>query len=238
MTAKNPTTLPQPLPALKVLPVIHALDVPQCMRNAELAFDAGADGVFLIHMDGMDEDLEVIAVHLKGRWPERFVGVNFLSRNPLEALERCLKLELDATWTDKPGVTGNGVSPLAQVVCARLMENPQHLFFGSVAFKYQAAEPLPVQAALNAKELGMVPTTSGEATGVAPAVDKLKAMRAGLGSSPLALASGLTPDNVTELGPYLSHLLVATGVSRDFHNFDEALLRRFVEAVRRVRPSV
>lgn len=229
------TSMSAGLPALKVLPVIHALDVPQCMRNAEIAFDAGADGVFLIQMDGQDEDLELFAVHLKGRWPERFIGVNFLSRGPLEALERSLKLELDATWTDKPGVSGSGVSPQAQMVGARLMENPSHLFFGSVAFKYQAPEPLPVQAAWNAQSLGMIPTTSGEATGRAPDAQKLKAMRCGLGSGPLALASGLTASNVNALGPYLTHLLVATGVSRDFHNFDEALLRGFVEAAKSVR---
>lgn len=216
----------------QVLPVIHVLDVAQAVRNAQLAFDNGADGVFVISMDGRDDELDGVACHLKSRWPDRFIGVNYLTVAPLAALERSLLFGLDGTWTDKPGVTSQGAGDQAHLIRELLLRHPKHKFFGSVAFKYQPADLDPAKAAVNAASLGMVPTTSGTATGVAPSVTKVAAMRRALGRhEPLALASGLTPENVGVLALYLTHLLVSTGVSRSFHEFDADLLARFVAAV-------
>lgn len=103
--------------------------------------------------------------------------------------------------------------------------------FGSVAFKYQPDEPNPAEAARQALAVGMIPTTSGAATGLAPEIAKIKGMSAAA-SGRLAVASGMTPDNVAEYAPHLSHILVATGVARDEHTLDPLLLRRFVAAVR------
>lgn len=217
----------------QVLPVIHVLDVAQAVQNAQLAFEHGADGVFVISMDGRDDELDGVACHLKSRWPDRFIGVNYLTVAPLAALERSLLFGLDATWTDKPGVTSQEASDQARLISELLLRHPKHKFFGSVAFKYQPTDSDPSKAAVNAATLGMVPTTSGSATGIPPAVTKVAAMRRALGTGPLALASGLTPENVGVLAPYLTHLLVATGVSRSFHEFDAELLARFVAAVRK-----
>lgn len=90
-----------------------------------------------------------------------------------------------------------------------------------------AAEPSPAMAALNALTLGFVPTTSGPATGKAPELSKVRAMWDEADHT-LAVASGLTPDNIAAFAPYVSHALVATGVSRDEHHFDAELLRVFV----------
>ena len=38
--------------------------------------------------------------------------------------------------------------------------------------------------------------------------------------SPLAIASGITPENVLEYVAYVDYFLVATGISRDFHHLD------------------
>lgn len=57
------------------------------------------------------------------------------------------------------------------------------------------------------------------------------AERAAIGNdAPLAIASGVTPDNVSAFLPHVSHILVSTGVSASFHEFDPARLRALVVA--------
>ena len=214
-----------------VWPVIHVESAAQALANAELAFEQAVAGVFLIQMQGRDELLGPIAQQLKTRWPQRSVGVNFLSLPADTALQRSLSLGLDATWTDKPGVRSDRVLPVAWRVQALLERASRHLFFGSVAFKYQEVDSDPGRAAVLASKLGMIPTTSGEATGVAPAQSKLQTMHRSVEGAALAVASGITPENILSFAPYLSHVLVATGIAKDFHNLDADRLRLLLQVL-------
>ena len=71
-----------------------------------------------------------------------------------------------------------------------------------------------------------VVTTSGRATGAAAHVKKISDMREGCGDAAMALASGVTPENVSQYVSLIDAILVATGVSPpgDFYNFDPAKL--------------
>ena len=77
----------------------------------------------------------------------------------------------------------------------------------------------------------MVPTTSGLATGHAPEVGKLRAIREAIGGyNQLALASGAAPENIGRLAPYLTDILVSTGISKNFHEFEPSRLHAMVAA--------
>ncbi|KWT98026.1 hypothetical protein APY03_0697 [Variovorax sp. WDL1] len=180
--------------------------------------------MWLISMDGRDSLLEPAALEIKAAWPTKQVGINYLTLPAVEAIRRNVAAGLDMTWADNARVNTTEDDALGLPIAAELRKYPGHAFFGGVAFKYQAAEPNPGLAAQRAVEFGMIPTTSGEATGKAADVEKLKLMRAALGEAPLAIASGITPDNVNLYAPYLTHILVATGVSASFHDFDYELL--------------
>jgi hypothetical protein len=130
-----------------------------------------------------------------------------------------------------------GISARAFRLRALLSENPAHGFFGSVAFKYQAYEPDPAAAARFADGCGFIPTTSGAGTGEAPALAKVETMAAALESrQKLALASGITAENVGQFLPHVGRYLVATGISSSFYEFDEKqvnLLQGIVAAATR-----
>lgn len=212
-----------------VWPVIHLSTPELARRNAAIAASYGCAGIFVIHMEGRDDEIDPVALDLKRDFPSLKVGVNYLSLPAHVALKRSISQGLDATWADAPGVRSDRVDDMAQRAIAPVLSaNPQHLFFGSVAFKYQPVDADPPAAAANALKLGMIPTTSGAATGVAPEASKLHAMRSAIGDGPLAVASGITADNVYELGRFLSHILVSTGISKSFHEFDELALRHLV----------
>jgi hypothetical protein len=215
-----------------VLPVIHYLDDALALENAAIAFEAGASGVFVIAMEGDDDPVIPAARLIKARWPEKLIGVNLLDSAPAQALEASLAAGLDATWTDRPGVSSDYVGAEAFRVSERLKSAPSHLFFGSVAFKYQALERHPDVAARRAKALGMIPTTSGTATGEAPTPGKTDLMKAAIGETPLALASGITPANIGLFLPSTTYFLVATGISSDEHRLDPQLCSELMARVR------
>lgn len=228
----------------KVHFVIHHVDYGTTMAQAKIAADAGADGLFVISHKGQDEDVVEMACELKGITNRRAeamdIGVNLLGTDPHDAVLIVIARKIPMLWADGCGITGKGVGNAGLAMFDALSGAPGHKrvrVFAGVAFKHQAPERNPPIAARNAKILGFVPTTSGEATGLAPEVEKIAAMSKAVGGG-LAIASGMTPENVWQFAPYLSDILVATGVSRDFHHFDEAKSKAFVKAVSRVRSDI
>ena len=204
------------------IPVIHYASDDQAVREAKVAFETGNEGVLLIHMEGRDELIGPIAQRIKREWPERLVGANYLTLNPVVALEENVGRGLDMTWTDKQVThTIRGDNDEMFELQEMLAAKPQHDLFVGVAFKHQRPEPDPVGAAMRALQHGMIPTTSGPATGSPPTTSHIQGLRTGIGpDAPLAIASGIDPHNAAAFAPLLTHILVATGVSRSFHEFD------------------
>lgn len=217
---------------MRVLPVIHHLNAATTRDQVALARNCGADGVFLISHNGRDQELLDLVPALREDCGLFWLGVNLLGeRVPSDAYCAAWGAGFDGVWLDYCGVDGLGANAqalhLARIRRQTPLGHKRLDVFASVAFKYQAPEPSPATAALNALTLGFLPTTSGPATGKAPELDKVRAMSEHTGGK-LAVASGLTPDNIAHFAPYLSHALVATGVSRDEHHFDAELLQVFV----------
>lgn len=214
----------------KVIPVIHYESDEQVLRNAEIAYDAGCAGVFLINMDinvahdvnDRKDVLAPVAKTIKSKWTDFLVGINYLDYSAEEAMTVNIENGLDMTWTDEQ-LTHSNASPWhdAMRVSTALKEHPGHKLFSGVAFKHQRSEPEPEVAATKAVGFGFIPTTSGAATGVAAQIGKIEHIRNALGAdADLAIASGVTPDNVERYAPLLSYILVATGVSESFYEFD------------------
>lgn len=221
----------------KLIAVIHYRDDETSLANADIVATAGYDGVCLIHMNGQDDLIENAAVAIKQRHAGLLVITNRLAMHPVDMINRDVALGLDGSWADNPGVSSNGITPLASEIEDAVLKvresKPDFLFFGSVAFKTQPHDPDPATAAVKAKNLGWIATTSGPATGVAPDEDKLERMKTAIASFDLAVASGITPDNAEVLGEHVDWVLVSTGISDTFYTFDPAK----VVALRKVLPA-
>lgn len=215
-----------------VLPVIHVRpdsgSLTHTLNNAAMAFEAGADGVFLISMDGHDELLADLGREVKKRHEDKLVGLNYLTLSAQQAIARSAGAGMDMTWSDNAQVHTSQSLDAAFSIATTLSGFKGHQFLGGVAFKYQRHEPMPDLAAVRAADLGFVPTTSGPGTGKAADLDKIISMSQALRGGDLAIASGITPDNVATYSPYLSHILVSTGVSKSEHDFDFELLMQLM----------
>lgn len=215
----------------QILPVIHYLDVRTAIDQASLAFEARADGVFLISHDGLDSELPEVARAIKFAHPNKLVGLNFLTYGVEAASLDAFEYGLDMVWGDVCGVSSAGITDLGLRLSNFFIEHSSIQLFASVAFKYQPIENDPVLAAKNALGAGFIPTTSGASTGHPPAIEKIQSMSSATGRT-LAVASGMSVENVSQYANYLSHILVATAVSLDDHHFDLELLSRFVSLAR------
>lgn len=224
--------------APKICPVIHLLDRDTALEQVTVARQCGAHGVFLIsHLGGDDELIDIASDCVKAH-PDFPIGINLLSKTVLEAARSAHSSGIRMVWADDMGVNSQGLTAAGRDVAIWKMHFPAIELFASVAFKYQPYEPNAALAAQNAQLAGFIPTTSGKRTGSPPEIGKIVAMSSATGGL-LANASGLTPDNVATFAPYLSHVLVATGVALDEYRIDPTLLKTLIgNAVVVAQPSI
>ena len=217
-----------------VLPVIHHIDKDTTWEQAEIAYKCGADGIFLISHFNEDLDLPPIAKEIsQENWKtpsgkEFKLGLNLLNTHHLNSFDIVKDYDLDYLWLDHAGINSSGISESGKILVQKYSQHPKIDIFASVAFKYQATDPNPPLAAQIADSFGFIATTSGAGTGSAPSVDKIQSMNV-TASGRLAVASGMTVENIKNFIPYLSHILVATGVSIDEHRFNNKKLKQFID---------
>lgn len=218
---------------LRTWPVIHLDTLELAIANACLASACGAHGVFVIHMNGDDDEVIQAATAIKEVCPNLRVGVNHLTYSPARSLALAAENNLDAMWTDNPGVTSNGLNARGQDLLRASQTYPNVQVFASVAFKGQPHENNPAKAVLAAWEHGWTATTSGPGTGRAADPAWIAALRSEVGDlAPLGLASGLTPENIHLFAPSITDALVATGIGETFYKFSRTRLQAFIENVR------
>lgn len=216
-----------------LLLVIHAENREQALRNAQIAVDEGADGVFLINHRISVEKLISCYYGVRSKIPNLWIGLNCLKSTRTEALI-ALPAGTDGLWTDEVGLDINSHDPVAETRAfskLRKFRGGHELHFGGVAFKYQPVVATPVHEAELTMPFVDVITTSGNKTGEPASIDKIKSIKEAIGDHPLATASGTTAENVEEYLPYVNCFLVATGVSKSENEFDHLLVRRFVRRI-------
>lgn len=218
----------------EIWPVIHidSKNPEMAMDNAKIVATCKCQGVFLISIEGDDDSTPSIAARIKADHPQLKVGINLLQHSPQHAVHISLERKLDATWADQTLFSDNPEPQQTDQIfrIQELLKNsPNHKFFTSVSFKYQKADPNPDQSAIRANSYNFIPTTSGPGTGKSASQEKLQKLRATLKKDKLAVASGVTPQNVAQHIGLITHILVATGISKSFHQLDETFLQTLMK---------
>ncbi|MEM7535847.1 MAG: BtpA/SgcQ family protein [Chloroflexota bacterium] len=216
-----------------VLPVIHVESLDQALRNTEIARNQQCNGVFLINHDMSHEALLEIHHNVFTAFPDWWIGINCLDLEPWEIFSRITD-EVSGVWVDNAYIDEQAEKQTVaeKITKARLDSGWQGLYFGGVAFKYQRPIDDLARAATLAKPFMDVVTTSGSGTGRAAHVNKIQTMKQAIGDFPLAIASGITPDNVHHYLGIADCFLVATGISQSWTALDPALVGKLVSQVR------
>lgn len=227
-----------------VLPVIHVLDNTQTELNIQRALDGGCKGVFLINHDfGIEKFLPIIR-HARETFPNIWLAINFLAVTGKHAFPVLGKLQnegcrIDGYWGDDARIDEHcdkaNQREAAEILDVKKANNWDGLYFGGTAFKKQRdvnPEHYATSAELATHFMDVV-CTSGVATGHAADLDKIKTFRNACGETPLALASGITPENVGQYSNDVDCLMVATGINikDDFYNIDPKRLQKLMQAL-------
>lgn len=218
-----------------ILPVVHVESPDQALHNARIAHQAGCDGAFLINHSGSYADLLAIHRVVCGEFPDWWIGVNCLDLAPWQVFD-VIDESVSGVWVDNAGINELAeVQEVARRVAeARAKSGWSGLYFGGVAFKYQRPVSDLAGAALLATRYMDVVTTSGPGTGQSASVAKVQTMKQVIGDFPLAIASGISPENVSQYLGFADCFLVATAISRSWTELDPD---RVADLVRRVRSA-
>lgn len=232
--------LPKQLTCL-FLPVIHVVDAVQTLRNVRIAFANGADGVFLINHACSFERLFGIYRVTRTIFPNAWIGLNFLDLDPMQALT-VVPQDASALWVDSMRIDLNVQDPVTHARRYNEFRRSPAVrwhgeFFGGVAFKYQPQTGDPAREAQVAAPFVDTITTSGSGTGFAPSVEKIRLMKLAVPLKPLAVASGMTPENVCAFLPYVNRFLVATGISDSHTELNPSKTRAFADIIAKMRAS-
>lgn len=216
-----------------ILPVIHVESLEQALRNAQIARQTKCDGVFLINHKGTYGELLAIHRAVANEFPDWWIGVNCLDLAPWELFDK-ISPQVAGLWVDNAGIdeTAREQPQAERVADARLRSSWQGLYFGGVAFKYQRQVADLGEAARLATRYVDVVTTSGSGTGQAAHTEKIRTMKRAIGGFPLAIASGITPENVHHYLGICDCFLVATGISRSWSELDPKRVASLVSRVR------
>ena len=217
-----------------ILPVIHVIDSGQTAANIDKLITAGIKGCFLINHDFDVETFLPIIRSIRATYPDFWIGLNFLGVTGLDAFPVLASLSdegcrIDAYWADDARIDERTDDQSEADAIADMLKNCgwQGLYFGGTAFKKQ--RPVnPGDYAASARIAGGymdVVTTSGVATGNAADLGKIATFREALPDKPIALASGITPENAADYSN-VDCFMVATGINidQDFYNIDPAKL--------------
>lgn len=207
----------------ELIPVLHIDNNTDIIGSMKLLNSLDIKKVFFISHGYLNykELIEVIK-EIKSKFENFWIGVNFLDVKASDVF-RINKEELsivDAIWIDNSFA---GISnAVAKGISIDRNKNFKGMYFGGVAFKY-CPQPSNLKYAVEqAIELMDVITTSGKGTGIEAEIEKIAEMsQYAQNKKPLAIASGITANNIDKYLPYVKYFLVGTFIEKGPGIFDK-----------------
>lgn len=203
----------------EIIPVIHMLDEEQVILNVCTCISEGIKKVFLINHNLETSRLLDTAQKVKTTYPELWVGVNLLGV-PTEQVIKTTFTYIDAIWVDD----GLLNLPIEKIEEAYALRKFKGMLFGGLAFKYQKQPVDLKESCERAIRFIDVPTTSGVGTGKPANKSKIEEIRNLIGNKPLALASGVDIDNISDYVGLVDYYLVASSITGQGELIDEEKL--------------
>jgi hypothetical protein len=234
--------------SMEIYPVIHINDKNQALEQTEIALENGADGVFLIEKRKKipPQNLTSVFDHVASAHPDDFIGLNYLSiSHPVDVFEYVhdkfnsgeISRLPNAVWVGNTIRDTLRKSEFGSVELLR-HEYPELKtikYLGGIAFKYNPLytdDPKKAADQVRAFSFDMdVIVTTGPRTGESASIEKVKAMKEAAKEKPLALASGVSEDNIDDYKGEVDIILASTAVETEPNSgeFDIRKLRRLIE---------
>lgn len=182
----------------ELIPVIHMLNEEQVFANVDTCVANGVNQVFIINHAVSTAELMDCAFKVRDRFTV-WVGVNRLGSSIDSSIQ--IDWKLDGIWIDET-LTKEHISNCYD-----------GMIFSGLAFKYQPQPTDLKEACELIKKTSNVAVTSGEGTGKPADLEKIQRIREYLGEFPMAIASGVSAQNVNNYKDLANYLLVASSIT-------------------------
>jgi predicted TIM-barrel enzyme len=112
---------------------------------------------------------------------------------------------------------------------------------GGIAFKYTPTfteNPSIARSEVeNLKDAVDIVTTSGAGTGQPPTAEKLRAVKIAAGDKPVAVASGISAENISDFAGSVDQILVSTSIETEPYSgiFDKDKLKEIIELAHKIK---
>jgi hypothetical protein len=204
-----------------LLPVIHIINIKQTLTNAHILHQNNVKGCWIINHSCSDEVFADAFNQLKASYPNLWVGINYLGRDfvPIIFCSR-FNIKPDGFWFDNVGVSDQDATKAHEI--RALMKQTglsDVLVFGSICFKYQRQPKSVELTTKTALDICDVITTSGKGTGIdhdPSDINKFRTMKEiCTGNSYLAVASGISESNISDILEHVDIFMVNTSIAKD-----------------------
>lgn len=190
--------------------------VEDALRDLETTFENGGDAI--VYEGGDYRKLDQVLTEVRKKYPTKVIGVNYLGAyvSYIETFELAKKHNCQIAWTDYSGVDLITEAPEMSLhdIDAR---KPAGVFYVSgIHMKYLTLRDPNKSIEKSARQaMGWMDgiTITGPGTGQATNPEKARRTRAVIGDHPMGAASGVSPENVASLIPYIDYMLVNTSIA-------------------------
>lgn len=216
-----------------IIPAIHVESVYRTLLNCEISIKSGADGVFLINHSISPQDLLEIHSKAHSEFPNLWIGVNCLGYDP-ETTFQMISNDVDGIWVDNAMINEDTDNQFNAEHINKIREEKEYkgLYFGGVSFKYQKKVDNLEKVSRIAKRYMDIVTTSGKGTGQSADISKIQRMKDELKDFPLAIASGITINNIDNYLDKADCFIVANGISLTWTELNAERIKLIVEKVK------
>lgn len=204
-----------------LLPVIHVVNLSQTLENANILDKENVSGCWLINHSCSDVVFAQAFNQVKSAFPKLWVGINYLG-SAYAPIDFCAEFNIkpDGFWFDNVGVLDSDSSK-GKLIREHMKNNnlSDVLVFGSICFKYQRQPKSVETTTITALDICDVITTSGKGTGIdhdETDIKKFQKMKTICDKNAyLAVASGISETNISNILEYVDIFMVNTSIARN-----------------------
>lgn len=190
--------------------------IEDAFRDLETTFANGGDAIVY---EGSDyRKLDQVLAAVRAKYPEKVIGVNYLGAtiSYIETFELAKKHNCQIAWTDYSGIDLVKEAPEISLHDVDSTKPAGVFYVSGIHMKYLTLRDENKSIEKSARQaIGWMDgvTITGPGTGQATDPEKARRARAVIGDHPMGAASGVSPENVSTLVPYIDYMLVNTSIA-------------------------
>jgi hypothetical protein len=205
-------------PKKTIMPVLSCNNIEHFQQNITLLVMHCYNKIGGIWLSCSNCSVDVIKqtyTWIKNVYPSLWVGINLVGETIIKMLEFIQEFKPDGIWSDRSYITDEEIQNIPKIIIDSFKRsNWNGLYFGGTLFKYVKQDGDVNKILENSIKYMDVLTTSGNGTGIEINKEKIEKIYNQVSEKILvAIASGITSDNILRLSKTCDIFIVGTSIT-------------------------